>query len=216
MTMHKPVILLGAGGHAKVLLSLMRAAGFDVLGVTAPELMASGVAEWRGIPVLNLDDELTGLSPTDVALVNGVGAQQPRKRLFERFKVKGYDFPVLIHPTAWVDSLAMLDEGVQVMAGAIVQVDTRLGKNVIVNTNASVDHDCLIEDHVHIAPGASVCGHVRVKEGAFIASGASVVIGIEIGEYAVAGAGASIVRDIEPGTVVLPAAVRKQKKGECA
>lgn len=214
--MHKPLILLGAGGHAKVLLSLLQANGFEVIGVTAPELTESGAHEWRGIPVLHVGDDITAYPLLQVGLVNGVGEQHARRRLFERFKAKGYYFPVLIHPNAWVDPSATLDEGVQVMAGAVVQVDACLGKNVIVNTKASVDHDCVIEDHVHIAPGASVCGHVHVKTGAFIASGVTIVIGIQVGESAVAGAGASIVRDIDPGTVVLPAPVRKQKNREHA
>lgn len=211
--MHPPLILLGAGGHAKVLLSLMQAAGLRVLGVSAPELVESGALLWRGIPVLHAADDLAEYRPVEVGLVNGVGAQQARRRLFDRFKARGYVFPVLVHPTAWVDPSAVLGEGVQVMAGSVIQADASLGQNVIVNTQASVDHDCVIEDHVHIAPGASVCGHVHVKTGAFIASGATVIIGIQVGEDAIAGAGASIVRDIEPGAVVLPASVRKQKKG---
>ena len=207
----KPLILLGAGGHAKVLLSLMQAAGLTVLGVSAPELVESGDTLWRGIPVLYVGDDLFEYCPEEIGLVNGVGAQQGRRHLFDRFKARGYEFPVLIHPHACVDPLAILGEGVQVMAGAVIQVDARLGQNVIVNTQASVDHDCIIEDHVHIAPGASVCGHVHVKTGAFIASNATVIIGIQVGEDAIAGAGASIVRDMEPGAVVLPAPVRKEK-----
>ena len=212
----KPIILLGAGGHAKVLLSLLQAKGFQVLGVTAPELTASGAHAWRGIPVLPVGDDIRAYHPADVGLVNGVGELHARRRLFERFKAHGYFFPVLIHPHACVDPSATLHEGVQVMAGAVIQADACLGQNVLVNTQASVDHDCIIEAHVHIAPGASVCGHVHVKEGALIASGVTVVIGIQVGEGAIAGAGASIVRDIDPETVVLPAPVRQQKKKEHA
>ena len=115
-------ILLGAGGHAKVLLSLLQARGFQVIGVIAPELTASGAHAWRGIPVLPVGDDITAYHPADVGLVNGVGEQHARRRLFERFKAKGYFFPVLIHPHACVDPSARLDEGVQVMAGAVICV----------------------------------------------------------------------------------------------
>ena len=208
------MILLGAGGHAKVLLSLIKAAGYDVLGVCAPELREEGVDTWRGIPVLDTDDNLTAFDPERVAVVNGVGDQRVRQKLYEQLKVLGYYFPPLIHPRAYVDPTVKLDEGVQVMAGAVIQSDTHVGQNVIINTQASVDHDCIIEDHVHLGPGAVLCGHVLVKKGAFIGSGASVVIGIQIGEYAIMGAGVSIVRNIEPGRIVLPASVRVTSKGE--
>lgn len=204
-----PLIILGAGGHAKVLLSLLQAIGRDVFGVCAPELTEQGIDRWRGIPVLNLsDDNLTAFPPDKVALVNGVGNQFGRQWLFNKFKAQGYHFPTLIHPHAWVDPCAKLDEGVHVLAGAIIQVDTVIGKNVIINTRASVDHDCILEDHVHIAPGAILCGHVHVKQGAFIAAGATAVIGMHVGENAVAGAGVSIVRDIAPNYTVIPAPVR--------
>ncbi len=206
----RPLIILGAGGHAKVLLSIIQAAGIPVLGVCAPELVAQGIELWRGVPVLSIvDDNLTAFPPNDVVLINGIGNQVGRQQLFEKFKAQGYYFPVLIHPHACIDPTVTLDEGVQVMAGAVIQIDTCIGKNVIINTRASVDHDCIIEDHVHIGPGAILCGHVHAKKGAFIASGAIVIIGIELGEHAIAGAGASIVRNVEPGQVILPAAIRK-------
>lgn len=202
------LIILGAGGHAKVLLSLIQAAGLEVLGVSAPELLEQGIEHWRGIPVLNFAaHDLIAFPPEQVALVNGVGNQLVRQKLFEKFKAQGYSFPVLIHPNAWVDASAKLSEGVQVMAGAVIQADACIGNNVIINTQASIDHDCVIEDHVHIAPGAILCGHVQVKQNAFIASGVTVITGICVGERAVAGAGASIVRDISPGHVILPAPV---------
>lgn len=210
-----PLIILGAGGHARVLLSLIQAAGLNVLGVCAPELVEQGIDSWRGVPVLNLtDDNLAAFPPEDVALVNGVGNQAGRQALFEKFKAQGYYFPVLTHPHTCIDPTVKLGEGTQVMAGAVIQVDTCIGNNVIINTQASVDHDCIIEDHVHIAPGAVLCGHVHVKKGAFIASGASVVIGIQIGAYAIAGAGVSIVRDVEAGCIMLPASVRTIAKGD--
>ena len=209
------LIILGAGGHARVLLSLIQALGLNVIGVCAPELAEQGLDRWRGIPVLDLtDDNLTAFPPSEVALVNGVGNQAGRQALFENFKTQGYYFPVLIHPRACVDPTATLGEGTQVMAGAVIQVDTCISNNVIINTQASVDHDCIIDDHVHVAPGAVLCGHVQAGKGAFIASGAAVVIGINIGEYAVVGAGVSIVRDVEPGCIVLPAPVRIIAKGE--
>ena len=216
MTVQQPLILFGAGGHAKVLLSLIQAAGLNVLGICAPELVHQGIDSWRGCPVLSLtDDNLKAYSQDQVALVNGVGHQVRRQQLFEQFNAQGYHFPVLIHPHAYVDPSAILNEGVQVMAGAVIQADACIGNNVIINSRASVDHDCVIGDHVHIAPGAVLCGGVHVCQGAFIGSGATVTHGIKVSEKATAGAGVSVVRDIPSGCILLPASIRvKEGKSE--
>lgn len=189
-----PLILLGAGGHAKVLLSLATAAGWNVSGVCDLELVQKNSSQWRGIKVFGGDEALEALDPGSVGLVNGVGqlvGSAVRRRIFERFKAKGFSFPALVHPAAWVDTSVVLDEGVQVMAGAVIQADVTIGSNSIINTGASLDHDCCLGDHVHVAPGARLCGSVQVHDRAFIASGATVIQGLTIGESAVVGGGGS-------------------------
>ena len=206
-----PLILLGAGGHAKVLLSLIKALHLPVLGVSAPELENTGVDFWRGIKVLS-NNEVKEKNPTTVALVNAVGRRvgdsNPRQKIFETFKLLGHSFPVLIHPQAYVDPTAIVNEGVQIMAGSMIQADACIGQNVIINTRAVVEHDCIIEEHVHIAPGAVLCGKVHVAKGAFVACGANLSQGIHIGEGAVIGAGVSIVRNVAREQLVLPASLR--------
>lgn len=206
-----PVVIMGAGGHAKVLLSLLRALQMPVKGVCDPALSAMTGGVWRGVPILGGDEVLQGISPTDVLLVNGVGqlaSGTRRQALYETLTAQGYAFPSLIHPAAWVDESATLEEGVQVMAGAIIQADVRVGSNSIINTGAAVDHDCIIGRHTHVAPSAVLCGNVVTGDASFIAAGATVIQGITIGESAIVGAGVTVVRDVPAGQVVLGAAVR--------
>jgi sugar O-acyltransferase (sialic acid O-acetyltransferase NeuD family) len=207
------LVMLGAGGHAKVMLSLASAAGLNVSGVCDPELAQQGSAEWRGIKVLGGDEALEALDPATVGLVNGIGqlvGSTARRRVFERLMTQGFRFPALVHPAAWVDSSAVLNDGVQVMAGAVIQADTSVGANSIINTGASVDHDCYVGAHVHVAPGATLCGSVRVHDRAFIASGATVIQGLTVGEDAVVGAGAVLVRDLAARLILLGPAARNK------
>lgn len=208
----KPLILLGAGGHAKVLLSLINELSLPILGVSAPELVKEHKSTWRGLKVLGPEDKLIEFNKNDVHLVNGIGQlvnSNNRRRLFEKFTQQGYYFPVLIHPRAYVDPTAILAEGVQVMAGAVIQADSFVGKNVIINTHVTVDHDCKIDDHIHIAAGATLCGNVYVSSDTFIATGSCIAPGINVGEGAVIGAGVSIVRDVASRQLVMPALVRQ-------
>lgn len=182
------------------MLSIIKTLNLSILGVCAPELGKQGLTSWRGQSVLNEAVVLNGSNVNTVSLVNGVGHlpnEKNRERIFNNYKHRGYYFLSLIHPDAYVDQTVRLDEGIQIMAGAVIQADTFVGKNVIINTRASIDHDCLIEDYVHIAPGAVLCGNVIVKMRAFIGSGAIVIQGIEIGEEACIGAGTSIVRNVQ-------------------
>ncbi|MEX3772195.1 acetyltransferase [Pseudomonas sp. MYb118] len=213
MNAHKPLVILGAGGHAKVLLALVQSLGLDVLGVCDPVLAEQGAGLWRGIAVLGGDAALEALDPDSVELVNGLGqlvGSAGRANLFQRLKLQGFRFPVLVHPTAWVDSSATLQEGVQVMAGAVIQADVVIGANSIINTRAGVDHDCRLGVDVHVAPGATLCGSVRVADRAFIGSGATVIQGLNVGMEAVVGAGATLTRNLEARHVLLGPAGRKK------
>lgn len=207
----RPLILLGAGGHARVMAALACAAGRSVLGVCDPALAANSVARWENLNVLGDDGELDQLPPDRVALMLGVGqlaAGNLRARLYASWRARGYDFPALVHPAAWVAPGVVLGDGVQVMAGAVIQPNCEIGDNSIINTGASVDHDCRIGRDVHVAPGATLCGTVTIEDGAFIGAGATVIQGLRIGTRAVVGAGVTLVRDLAPSTTILGAANR--------
>jgi sugar O-acyltransferase (sialic acid O-acetyltransferase NeuD family) len=200
----RPVVLIGAGGHAKVLLDLLRACGRAVAGVCDPDLHARGETEWRGLRVLGDDGALDHFRAERTALVNGVGQRvghDLRRHVYERLRRAGFHFPVLVHPAAWVSPTARLAEGVQVMAGAIVQSDVAVGENTIVNTRASIDHDCDVGRHAHISPAATLCGSVCVEEGAFIGAGSTVIQGLRVGAGAVLGAGTTLTRNLAAGAI---------------
>lgn len=207
----RPLILLGAGGHARVLLALVRASGRVLLGVCDPALQAQGRGDWEGLPVLGGDDALDRLGPAQVDLALGVGQLARsglRSALYAAWSERGYAFPPLVHHAAWVAPDVALSDGVQIMAGAVVQPGCILGTNVTINTHASIDHDCRIGADVHIAPGAVLCGAVQVGDGAFIGAGAVLTQGLRVGDAAVVGAGVTLVRDLASGVLIVGPANR--------
>jgi UDP-perosamine 4-acetyltransferase len=200
------LVLLGAGGHAKVLLALVQALGRQVLGVCDPGLQQARVGQWQGLKVLGADDALAALGPAAVELVLGVGQlarSTARARLYRELSQQGFAFPPLVHPAAWVAADIALPDGAQVMAGAVLQPGATLGRNVIINTRASIDHDCRIGADVHIAPGAVLCGGVQVGDGGFVGAGAVLIQNVQLGPGVIVGAGATVVRDAPAGTLVL-------------
>lgn len=206
--LHVPaqLVMVGAGGHARVLHALAIAAGHCWAGVCDPELRILGVPMWHGLPVLGDDEALNQLDPARFSLVNGIGqivGGTQRQDVYERLRKLGFRFPALIHPTAWIAACASLAEGVQIMAGAIVQPGCAIGANSIVNTRASIDHDCEIGAHVHIAPGATLCGDVTVADGAFVGAGSTLVPGVRVGKNAVVGAGTVLTKTLQDGKKIV-------------
>lgn len=202
--MSLPVIVLGAGGHAKVLIEALLRSSRVIAGIVDanPQLVGGDLL---GVPVLGADDVVEGFRPAEVQLVNGlgsVGAVNRRQLLFEKFKPMGYTFATVIHPCAVIASDVTLGEGAQVMAGAVIQPGCRIGIDTIINTRASVDHDCAIGDHVHISPGATLSGAVTVGARCHIGTGATVIQGISIGADCLVAAGAVVVRHVADGTKV--------------
>lgn len=211
-------VLLGAGGHAKVVLATARAVGLTLRGVCDPTLSSQGVAMWRDMPVLGDDSALDAVGAGELSLLNGVGqlvGGSARAVLYARMRQRGFRFPPLVHPSAWVDPTARLGEGVQIMAGAVVQADCRIDENSIVNTGARIDHDCTVGAHVHIAPGAILCGEVQVGDSAFVGAGSVALQGRRMGSGSVLGANTVLRRDLGGDTLRqegrLDAAVRSPR-----
>lgn len=202
--MTKSVIILGAGGHARVLIDAIKKAGQPIRGIVTrdPLMQETQVA---GVPVIGSDETVFDYDIESVLLVNGLGSTgdtKYRRQLFYKFSEKGYRFAAVIHPGAILGDDVIIGEGSQIMAGAVIQTGTQIGRNVIINTRASVDHDCLIGDHVHIAPGAVLSGSVRVGEGSHIGTGAVVIQGVVIGDYSLISAGAVIYRNVDTEVTV--------------
>lgn len=185
----RAVHVVGAGGHAKVVVATLQAAGFEV------------EAAWDDDPA-RVGGNLLGVAirgpvaavPAGAPVVIAVGSNEARKRIAGQ--LAGRSFVSVVHPAAVVHSSAILGQGTVVFAGAVVQPDARLGEHVIVNTGACVDHDCILESFVHVAPGVRLAGNVSLREGAFLGIGVSVVPGIEIGAWTIVGAGAVVVKHL--------------------
>lgn len=208
------IIVLGGGGHAKVLIDALHRQGHQVLGITDLNVRDNSPSV-LGVPILGGDDIVLQYPRDRIELVNALGSVSSvskRQQLFEKFKRSGYHFLSVIHPGAIVAADAQLSEGVQIMAGAVIQAGASIGENTIVNTRAVVEHDCKIAAHVHLAPGVVLSGSVKIGQGSHIGTGATVIQEIQIGMNSLVGAGAVVVRDIPPDTKVLGIPAREVKR----
>lgn len=195
-------VLVGAGGHARVVLSILRAdPQVTVVGVVAPSL-----GSIRGLPLLGDDDDLASLPGQGIeAAFVAVGDNGRRMDLFGRCLNLGFEMLNALHPAAVIDLSVHLGRGVVVMPGAVINCDTVIGDAAIINTSASVDHDCVIGPGSHVGPGAHLSGYVVVGAGVLVGIGSAVGLGepITIGDGAVIGAGAAAIRNVPGGVTVV-------------
>ena len=214
--MNKPVVLLGAGGHASVLCDLLQRLGNEIIAVVAPTSPNESEV-FASVKRLNQDDDVFKYDTDSVVLVNGVGSlpgNSLRIKLYEKFKARGYQFMNVIAPSADVSPYSKMAEGVQIMPGAVVQTGTYLANNVIINTRASVDHDCIIGPHSHVAPGVTLSGGVVLAENVHVGTGASIIQGLTVGQNSVIGAGACVTDNVKQDSIVYPAKVFIREKSK--
>lgn len=199
------VIMLAGGGHAKMCIDILRQkAEYEIVGITDP--LYPKLDKVQGVKVIGNDDILPDYFQKGYRkMINGLGTEKNtllRRKIFEKYKSMGFEFPNLIHQKSIVEPSAHMEEGNQVMAGAIIGSSVQVGSNCIINSGAIVSHDCKICDHVHIAPGAILAGNVTVGENTLIGMGVTVFFGITIGKNVIINNGCHIFKNIPDDTVV--------------
>ena len=201
------IVIVGGGGHARVLIDALRASGdARTLGAIDADrsLIGSSIFD---VPVLGDDALLPELIAAGTRLfaigVGGTRDNAPRARLFDAAVAAGMQPVTIVHPSATISRYAEIAAGAQVLAGAVVNASARIGRNAIVNTSAVVEHDCNVGDHAHVSTGARLASTVTVGAGAHIGVGATVRQLVAIGAAAVVGAGAVVIQDVPAGAVVV-------------
>lgn len=200
------IILIGAGGHAKVV--------YDTLRCVNPTI---------SVDVRDDNPALTGRrffecfiatpSVPEVVISRhahvAIGNNAVRKRLCDRLREKGYSLLTVIHPSASISSCAQISEGVFVAAHAVIGPNAVVGAGAIINHSAVVDHDCIIGGWAHMGPNATLGGSVEVGDGALIGAGAILLPGVKVGVRATVGAGAVVTRVVPDDAVVVGVPARE-------
>ncbi len=188
----KELIILGAGGHGKVVADIALMVGYDdIRFLDDDHPTRSHIGSWPIIGKLNnpMEKDL----PKFVAIGNNLVRQQLSRTLESQNLVS------IIHPRAVVSSRAKIGAGVVAVAGVVVNCDTDVGDGVILNTACSVDHDCKVADFSHISPGANLAGGVSIGPRTWVGIGSAVREGIKIGADCIIGAGSAVVKNVPDG-----------------
>jgi acetyltransferase EpsM len=201
----KRLIIYGAGGHGQSLAALIRKAGiYEIVG-----FLDDGVPTGEavlGMTVLGGSKKLTELKKEGICMavngVGGIGNLQSRLAVYASLSSAGFFTPTVIHPTAFIEDSAVIDDGVQVMPFSYLGTQVKVGYGCIINTGAIVSHDCELSPYVNLSPGATIAGGVRVGEGTLIGMRATVNLNVRVGARVRIGNGATVKADVPDGGVV--------------
>jgi sugar O-acyltransferase (sialic acid O-acetyltransferase NeuD family) len=192
--MFKNISILGAGGHAKVIIEAAILNGFIIDSIYDDFKKANS---YLGLYLIKgpIDANLT------VDSFIAVGDNKVRKNICSIYNK--INWVTIIHPSAITSKDVQIEDGTVIMAGVVLQLGAKIGKHCIINTKASIDHDCIIDDFVHISPSVTFCGNVVVGEGTHVGAGATVIPNIKIGKWCVIGAGTVITKDVPDHSLVV-------------
>jgi len=214
------IVVIGSSGHAKVVIDVIEKEGkYRIVGLI--DSFKQSLELVYGIGLIGSEDILPALMANDT--VSGgfiaIGDNWKRHLMAEKIKalVPEFKFISAVHPSAQIARGVKIGDGTVVMAGVVVNSDSRIGDFCILNTNASLDHDSVMEDFSSLAPNATTGGNVMIGEFSAISLGANIVHGHGIGKHTVIGAGALVLDDIPEYCIAYGApakVIRKRQAGD--
>jgi acetyltransferase EpsM len=198
------VIVIGGGGHAKVVMDVIRTLNeYQLAGF----LDDADSSEITSCPHLGNTQQLGIIYADSMVLVCAIGDNKTRKRVVEDMLIQCKQHGALrwesfIHPSAFISPSAIIGHGTVIMPLAVVNADSRIGNHCIINTGAIVEHDCRVGDFCHVSPNATLCGKVEIGNGVHVGAGATIIQGLSVGTGSIVGAGAVVICNI-PGHVTV-------------
>lgn len=197
----RAVLIFGGGGQGKTLIDLLHLTGaHPVAGIIDDGLLPG--SQVLGEPVLGGASLLPELRARGLRLalnaVGGIGSVDVRLRVFDRLAAAGFEFPTVVHPTAFIEPSAMLEDGIQILPFTYIGSAARVGFGTLINAHVVVSHDCQVGRVVNLSPGALLAGGARVLDCSQVGMGVTVNVNVTVGERARVGNGATVKADVPP------------------
>lgn len=205
----KHLLIIGAGGHAKVVTEIALQSGWEIEGFLDDE---EEKKEFLGYPVFGKTEKAANYMENHVLFL-AIGKNQIRKRLAAGLKKA--EFATLIHPNAVKAASAKIGKGSVVMANAVINPGAEIGEQCIINTGAIVEHDNRIDSFVHISPGCRLGGGVSIGEESWLGIGSCVKNQVKICPYCVIGVGAVVVKNINTAGTYVGVPAKKLQQDIC-
>jgi sugar O-acyltransferase (sialic acid O-acetyltransferase NeuD family) len=198
----KQVAIMGAGGHAHVIASILRTTHASIYGYFDDSCDYTSEII-KNAPLLGRFNDIVNYKKSIQSVYLALGDNQIRKKFFDFLIHHGFLLPSLLHPTATVESDTVINDATVICLGTLIGTEVTIGKGSIINTGCSVDHESLIGDFVHLAPKVAVAGRTTIDDFTFVGINTTIADKLTIGRNVVIGAGSVILRDVPDGAKIV-------------
>tara|TARA_B110000196_G_scaffold227731_1_gene196451 strand:+ start:807 stop:1439 length:633 start_codon:yes stop_codon:yes gene_type:complete len=207
------IVIIGGGGHAKVVISLLQKVdNFEIIGFVD----INEKKDILGIPYLGDDKILPDLYNKGinnaVLAIGQIKSSSKRKNIYNELNKLGFNFPSIISPNSIINKDVIIGAGSVIMDGVIIESGSVIGLNCIINTSSSINHDCSIKDFCHIAPGVTISGNVNIGFDVFIGTGSNIINNIDIADNVLISAGSCVLKSIKNKGTYMGYPLRMVKK----
>lgn len=213
--MKKKLILIGGGGHAKVVIDAVDQSKYEIVGILEKDNCHLH-EKINGIEIIGIDSQSKdflslGIKYAFIA-IGHIGNSKIRNMIFSQMQDKGFEFINIVHCNAVLSDSVRMGKGNLIMAGSILNTEVYIGNNNIINTGVILEHEVVVKNGVHIAPGVVIAGRSKINDNVFIGAGSTVIQGISIGKNSIVGAGSVVIHDIPDNVIAVgnPARIIKQ------
>ncbi|MCJ8341348.1 MAG: acetyltransferase [Cetobacterium sp.] len=195
----KEIIIIGSGGHAKVIIDILERSNKKIYGILDDDLNKKEL-KVLGYSILGTTKDIEQYKQ-NYSFIIGIGNNTIRKKI--AIENKDLNYEQAIDPSAIISKNIKIGTGTVIMPGVIINIDSKIGNHCIINTGAIIEHDNIIEDYVHISPGVSLGGTVKIGETTHVGIGSKVINNIEIKGNVKVGAGAVVINNIQENILVI-------------
>ena len=198
----KKIIIIGSGGHSRVVIDTIENIGFNIFGIIDINYKSQKekIFNYKIIGDITI---VESLNPKNYDIVLAIGDNNKREEYFSKLLYKGFTIPTIIHPTAILSKKVIIGNGVFINSGAIINAGVEIADNTIINTGSIIEHEVKIKENCHICPGVKIGGRVSIGKNTFIGIVSSIKDYIQIGDNVKVGAGSVIINNIKKGLTVV-------------
>lgn len=195
----KSIAVIGAGGHTRSSLNLLRTRFKDEqIAIYDESYRADADEKILGIELVGA---LIDISENQSVFLS-IGDINKRYIAYSAYQSQVLE-ENLFHPSTYIEPVVDMGKANQLYAKVYINNAVKIGDNNLFNTSAVIEHEVEIGSHNHISVGAKICGRVKIGDRCFLGCGAIVSDGVTLGDDITIGAGAVVVSDVlEPGTYV--------------
>jgi UDP-N-acetylbacillosamine N-acetyltransferase len=208
------LLVVGCGGHARFVLSVVANSCFEAFGLISLEDEFDDSEVIMGVPVvgcLSVIDEQYKLGRRNIVL--GIGDNSLRKKTFLKLRETGFQFPNVAHSSSNIDPTAVVGLGNVIGPNVLIGAEVAIGNNNIINSGAVIEHQSLIGDHNHVSLSAIVCGNASIGNGVFLGANSTVIDKLLVSDDTTLGAGGTLVSSTRaPGLTLVGCPAKESKK----